>query len=147
MYLNRKIKHSPQKEEVGYWRKANQVHAWFVKNVQNGIDECQESKVTREQLQELLAICKKIKAESIMVSGILVNGYSYENGKKIENNQVGNIIFNPAIADELLPTQSGFFFGGADYDEYYMQDIDSTIEILTKTLEYEDDEFIYRASW
>jgi len=29
-------------EEVGYWRKANQIHNWFVENVQNGIDECQE---------------------------------------------------------------------------------------------------------
>ena len=25
-------------EEVGYWRKANQIHRWFVENVQKGED-------------------------------------------------------------------------------------------------------------
>ena len=28
---------------VGYWRKANQIHKWFVDNCQNGRDECQET--------------------------------------------------------------------------------------------------------
>ena len=27
-------------EEVGYWRKANAIHGWFVRNVQNGKDDC-----------------------------------------------------------------------------------------------------------
>lgn len=26
---------------VGYWRKANAIHGWFVKHVQGGKDECQ----------------------------------------------------------------------------------------------------------
>lgn len=25
--------------EVMYWRKSNQIHNWFVKNVQNGVDD------------------------------------------------------------------------------------------------------------
>jgi len=33
-------------------------------------------------------------------------------------------------AAELLPPQSGFFFGGTDIDEWYFQDIDNTIKIL-----------------
>ena len=28
---------------VGYWRKANAIHNWFVQNVQDGRDECQKS--------------------------------------------------------------------------------------------------------
>jgi hypothetical protein len=47
-------------EEVMYWRKVNAVHAWFVENVQDGIDECQESRVTIEQLDELATICEKV---------------------------------------------------------------------------------------
>ena len=39
-------------EEVGYWRKANQIHKWFVDNVQDGVDDCGEYKVTKEQLIE-----------------------------------------------------------------------------------------------
>ncbi len=48
------------KFRVAYWRKANAIHQWFVDNVQDGVDECQESWVSREQLQELLDICKEI---------------------------------------------------------------------------------------
>lgn len=104
-------------EEVGYWRKANQIHNWFVENVQNGIDECQESYVSRETLEELLGICKKVKEDN-------------------------------SLAESLLPTQSGFFFGGTEYDEWYFKDIDNTIEILEETLSDESaDDFTYRASW
>ncbi len=44
---------------VGYWRKANQIHAWFVREVQDGVDECQETPVSWETLQELKALCEK----------------------------------------------------------------------------------------
>jgi len=104
-------------EEVGYWRKANQIHNWFVENVQYGKDECQESYVSREQLEELLGVCRIVKIDK-------------------------------QKAEQLLPTQSGFFFGGTEYDEYYYQDIDSTIEILEEALSDESaDDFAYRASW
>ena len=39
--------------EVGYWRKANHIHAWFVKNCQDGVDECQEVYVGKDKLQDL----------------------------------------------------------------------------------------------
>lgn len=41
-------------EQVGYWRKANQIHNWFVENVQNGVDDCGSYPVSEEQLQALL---------------------------------------------------------------------------------------------
>ena len=47
---------------VCYWRKANAIHAWFVQNCQDGVDECQETWVSREQLQELLDLCKEVLA-------------------------------------------------------------------------------------
>lgn len=104
-------------EEVGYWRKANQIHRWFVENVQNGIDECQTSWVSREKLEELLDLCKKISEDN-------------------------------SLAEDLLPSTSGFFFGGTEYDEYYFDCINNTIEIIEDCLsdEYGDD-FEYRASW
>ena len=45
--------------EVAYWRKANQIHSWFVKNVQNGKDDCGDYYVDRQQLKELAALCKQ----------------------------------------------------------------------------------------
>jgi len=42
-----------------YWRKANQIHSWFVQNVQEGVDECQESEVSIEDLKRLLDTVNK----------------------------------------------------------------------------------------
>jgi len=39
---------SGYREEVGYWRKANHIHKWFVDNVQNGVDECLTYQVSIE---------------------------------------------------------------------------------------------------
>jgi hypothetical protein len=57
--------------EVAYWRKANAIHAWFVKNVQEGVDECQESFVSREQLQLLLDVCNKVLADTSLAEELL----------------------------------------------------------------------------
>jgi hypothetical protein len=46
--------------EVGYWRKANAIHKWFVDNTQNGEDNCQESDVSIEQILVLYNLCKKV---------------------------------------------------------------------------------------
>ena len=51
------------KFRIAYWRKANAIHDWFVQNVQDGVDECQEAWVSREQLQELLDLCKQVLAD------------------------------------------------------------------------------------
>jgi ABC-type Zn uptake system ZnuABC Zn-binding protein ZnuA len=90
-------------EDCGYWRKSNQIHGWFVDNVQKGTDDCGEYYVSEDKLKELLNLCLQIKA-------------------------------NPTLASELLPTRSGFFFGNEEYDEYYWEDIDNTIEILNNVL-------------
>ena len=109
-------------ESVGYWRKANQIHKWFVDNVQGGTDDCGEYEVTEEQLQHLLNDCKAVKA-------------------------------NKELAEEKLPTQSGFFFGGTEYDEYYMNDIDDTIKIIEDLFAEKGDEkylsgdIYYNSSW
>ncbi len=45
--------------EAMYWRKANAIHAWFVRNVQNGTDDCGHYYVSRDQLRELLDTIEK----------------------------------------------------------------------------------------
>lgn len=42
-----------------YWRKANQIHKWFVDNVQGGNDNCGEYYVSHSQLKELLTTCRQ----------------------------------------------------------------------------------------
>jgi hypothetical protein len=51
-------------------------------------------------------------------------------------------------AEALLPTQSGFFFGSTEFDEWYWQDVTSTIEIIDKCLKMDDTwSFKYQSSW
>ena len=111
------------KLEIGYWRKANAIHKYFVDKCANGKDECQEIYVDREELVKLKDICGQLSLT-----------------KDVEQ------------AKELLPPQSGFFFGSTEINEYYFQDIEYTYNLLNKILEKipEDNydyEFIYRASW
>jgi hypothetical protein len=46
-------------EELFYWRKANQIHGWFVNNVQGGVDDCGTYPVSREQLSSLVKVCRE----------------------------------------------------------------------------------------
>ena len=50
-------------KEVGYWRKANQIHYWFVSNVQDDEDDCGYYEVSKEQLTRLLEECQKVKED------------------------------------------------------------------------------------
>lgn len=109
-------------EEVGYWRKANHIHKWFVDNVQDGKDDCDEYFVSDQKLKELLEVCKTV----------------------LEDN---------SKAGELLPTQSGFFFGATEYDEYYIRDIQDTVKIIEDVLAevdengYMEGDVYYQSSW
>ena len=103
-------------EEIGYWRKANQIHQWFVDNVQHGVDNCGEYCVSKGQLEDLLEICIKILNDN-------------------------------SLAEELLPTASGFFFGGTEYDEWYFKDIENTIEVLKEALSDTHADYYYSSSW
>lgn len=117
--------------EVGYWRKANHIHNWFIQNCADRdewgdpIDDCRPIEITVDKLEELLESCKKVLADH-------------------------------SLASSLLPAQSGFFFGSTDYDEYYFKDIEDTIEIIEPVLKFAkhkleikdyDWEVYYQASW
>lgn len=64
---------------IAYWRKANAIHAWFVDKCQGGVDECQETYISREQLQELLDTCNKILEEPALADELLPcrNGFFF----------------------------------------------------------------------
>ena len=134
-------------EEAGYWRKANAIHNWFVENVQNGDDDCGDYSVSEEQLRELLAAVKKVLDSSELVKGKTINGYTYKDGKKYPDIIDGLVMKDTSVARKLLPTQSGFFFGGTDYDEYYYKDLELTKKILEEALSDSTGEFTYHSSW
>ena len=65
--------------EAMSWRKANAIHAWFVKNVQGGVDECQRVPVSREQLQCLHHDCIAVTANHSLAGTLLppVDGFFF----------------------------------------------------------------------
>lgn len=137
-------------ESVGYWRKANAIHQWFVDNVQNGVDDCDYYEVSQEQLDNLLHICSLIKEQCRMKKSKIANGEHFENGQWVTDYIDGEYIENPEIAEEYLPTTSGFFFGGTEYDQWYMNKIEDTVKILTKVLQETDFKtqmIVYHSSW
>lgn len=99
-------------EERMYWRKANAIHNWFVENVQDGEDDCKEYNVTYQNLAKLKETCDEVLESRFK---------------------------NPEIANELLPTKSGFFFGSTDYDENYVADLEYT--------SYQIDQILAKVSW
>ena len=107
-------------EQVGYWRKANHIHKWFVDNAMEGEDHCRDYDVSAKQLLELLATCEKVMEVAKMKDGQLHVSTSYQNGIKTENYEDGKVIENEEEVAELLPTQPGFFFGSTSYDEWYL---------------------------
>lgn len=138
-------------EEVGYWRKANQIHNFFVENVQDGEDDCSyHNECTKEILEDLLDKCYKVLTGSIMMIGQVKNGQQYVDGEWVDCMEPGKVIINPEVAEELLPSCRGFFFGSTEYDEYYMQDIEDTIKIIKNVLattDFETQMLAYCSSW
>src|SRR4051812_47458722 len=88
-------------ERVGYWRKANAVHKWFVENVQDGKDDCGSYYVSREQIGELLDATRRVLASIEMVEADVTNDFRYVNGERQPILGRGKAIKDAAIAHDL----------------------------------------------
>ena len=63
MYLERRNKDDKAMdawEQVMYWRKANQVRKWFSENLELGVENCEFSYVTKQNLEDLIAKCEMV---------------------------------------------------------------------------------------
>lgn len=137
-------------EEAGYWRKANAIHKFFVDNVGDGNDNCQEMNIDSEVLTDLLERCNKILKGCKLVKGKVVNGQTSSKDGWVDNIEDGEVMTNPKLAEELLPTTTdGCFFGSKDYDQWYYKDIENTKEICVEALKSIKNgaDIYYQASW
>ena len=94
-----------------YWRKSNQIHKWFVDNVQGGKDNCAEYIVSLDQLKDLSKTIESIVCYPSVAKEVI---------------------------EEKMPTQGGFFFGSTEYDDYYFEDLRSTKEKIDQIISYQD---------
>lgn len=122
------------KYRAAYWRKANQIHNWFVQNVQGGVDDCKSYYVSADRLQVLVALCKEVMAILDKCPLDITKTYILDGLTDDERE----------VLSKLKPSQ-GFFFGSYDIDSYYYSDLLETVEQLQDLSE--DDDYEYRASW
>ena len=96
--------------ELAYWRKANQIRNWFVNNTDLEYDDN----------------CKDIPLDRKTLENL------------VEDCQT--VLNDHSLAEEIIPTQGGFFFGGTDYNEYYFEDLKYTVEKIKEILDNTPDE-------
>lgn len=118
---------------VGYWRKANHIHKWFVDNVQFGEDNCQNYFVTKDHLMRLYEAAKQV-VDCFNADGAVKRG-------------------KQKIVSETLPTCDGFFFGSTQYNEWYLRSTQDTISIIEealygdKAIDWDNEVLVYCSSW
>jgi hypothetical protein len=134
---------------VIYWRKANQIHNWFVQNVQDGKDDCGSYYVDRDQLIQLRDTCRRVLEATKLSPGLVKNGDVMTKDGWSPILEEGGIIVDSSVAESLLPNQSGFFFGSTDYDEWYIRDLEHTANEIDRVLEHlpKGADLSYKSSW
>lgn len=81
-------------------------------------------------------------------------GYYYVDKEKLQQllDTVNKVLGDKKLAGELLPPQSGFFFGGIEFDDWYWDYLKYTQEKLSLLLEEDEFDswnwgFEYHSSW
>ena len=102
--------------KLGYWRKANAIHNWFVENVQDGKDDCGRYYVSAEKLTELKAVCEKVLEDTKKAPGLLpvkagffFGSYDYEEGWYIESVRKTIAIIEKILANPDHETWSMYY--------------------------------------
>lgn len=91
---------------VGYWRKANAIFDLF--ETFCAPDGIENCKYIYVGIDKLMAMLEVCK----------------------------QVKEHPKEAPEILPTREGFFFGSYEYDSYYFEMIDYTIDLFEHVLEF-----------
>lgn len=97
-----------------YWRKANQIHGWFVRNVQDGEDDCNPYDVARSDLVALLDACRKVLANRKLAAkllppaeGFFFGRYEYDDSYFEDVQRTADGL---AALLEAVPEGSGWWF-------------------------------------
>jgi hypothetical protein len=109
------------KEEftIGYWRKANAIHNFIDLHCCNG--QLENCTDVRVSVEQLETLIHYCKI----------------------------VLADNTLAEELLPTQDGFFFGPTDYDDWYFKNLQRTIDMCEPVLNFiyslsDEDQLNYR---
>jgi len=103
-------------EEIGYWRKANAIHAWFVENVQDGDDNCNGHYVDKEDLQDLLDIVNAVLEDHSKAGDLLPTQPGFFFGStEYDEWYYGDLKLTKEILLEALTEQGGDLYYNASW--------------------------------
>lgn len=110
-------------EQVAYWRGAHVIHLWFITNVQNGKDSSGQVYVEKEQLTQLVNLCRQVADNPQQISEILLP-------------HIGKYFRASDLADP-------------EVRDFHLHTIENTITMVAPLLEIPDDpaEYWYDACW
>lgn len=93
--------------EAAYWRKANAIHNWFVKNVQGGTDDCNEYVVSKAWLSELAYLCAEVLKDKDKAAELLppCSGFFF-GSSDIDSYYFEQIRYTLDTIDNLLNNES-----------------------------------------
>ena len=137
-----------------YWRKSNQIHQWFVENVQGGVDNCQEYSVSLDQLKLLSKTIEPALVSTTVASELLPTSEGFFFGSqeydqyyfedlKTTKTQIDKIIAYQTATENAykcrclnLKTHHGTMS---------TEEFNAKFPTLTKDVPFDD--FIYYSSW
>ncbi|WP_279256106.1 hypothetical protein [Enterococcus faecalis] len=120
MWLYEKEQEKVEAQAIGYWRKANQIRAFFASYAPEQSDINIEMLIVNEEmlleLKQRIMLCLTER--------------------------------NEEASSELLPTSQGFFFGSTEYDDWYYQDLEISLPIIEKALTaIKDNKLVFYHEW
>tara|TARA_Y100000310_G_scaffold130679_1_gene129809 strand:+ start:7285 stop:7809 length:525 start_codon:yes stop_codon:yes gene_type:complete len=110
--------------EEMYWRKSNAIHKWFVTNVQDGNDDCNEYFVPKEQLRELLSLIDRVVKDHSLAPELLPTSEGF--------------FFGDNSYDD-------YYFSDLEYTHKTLSVL--LLDYYTKPNDIKDGEFYYQSSW
>jgi hypothetical protein len=95
---------------MGYWRKSNMIHHWFVNNLADGVDECQPIIVRREDLEQLKETCIEVIANPTDAEELLPTGSGFFFGStEYDEYYFGDLNDTIGIINRCLESKFDYF--------------------------------------
>jgi hypothetical protein len=147
-----------EREEVAYFRKVNLLLPFFGYN-----ENCAYLTITKDQVEDLIGTCSNVLAKEVDIRSRRnerkcakqnVQQVKAEwNEKNVQRIQKQIELIDQEWIDycqETLPNQEGFFFGDYEYDEWYIDKVQSvmkTFEEVIENVDWERQDLIMYCWW
>lgn len=128
-------------ESIGYFYKVNCLLPFFGYE-----DDLSIHPIEKCQIEELVSIAKELLKKyhainsSILSYQEILKVYKDNKKKRMEILEKMDALWKnfAKIAQENLPTTSGFFFGNTEYNEWYVNDLTEIVNVFEEILDSTD---------